>query len=287
LPIVSDPTHEDADGDGYTDGPIDCFGTGKVNDPRPMISDVTVYSLKGLDINNSDMHNEFLIINDTHSNQYYGGDQHWYSAGYKISAGCGTISAANIFAYLKFSSEKYNNLYHYDDLSQTNFENHMNFMYGWVMPITISTWWSTSTFGIWPLSLYKRQVVNCAESLGVTLTSYNTETYATNTSKWSIDNNYENIRNTIINGLKTNSPVSMLVAFNSRLNNTEVTWLYNLSEPELYPMNRHWVTATQLIVDDIAETDMVKVSTWGAYAYIDLDDYVNGESLYNCVVYFK
>ena len=49
----------------------------------------------------------------------------------------------------------------------------------------------------------------------------------------------------------------------------------------------HWVVITELKTDEIAGTSTVKVSTWGGYAYLDLDSFINGEKVYECVLYFE
>ncbi len=78
----------------------------------------------------------------------------------------------------------------------------------------------------------------------------------------------------------------MLIGINSKLRNIEVTlpngnnWIQNSFE-------RHWVTITEIKTDNISQKTVLKVSTWGGYSYIDLDDYVNGEELYAALIYFN
>jgi len=47
------------------------------------------------------------------------------------------------------------------------------------------------------------------------------------------------------------------------------------------------VTVTEIKEDKINDKITVKVSTWGGYSYFDLDDYINGETVYICLVYFN
>lgn len=78
----------------------------------------------------------------------------------------------------------------------------------------------------------------------------------------------------------------MLIGINSKLRNIEVTlpngnhWIQNSFE-------RHWVTITEIKTDNIAQKTTLKVSTWGGYSYLDLDDYINGEQLYAALLYFN
>lgn len=52
-------------------------------------------------------------------------------------------------------------------------------------------------------------------------------------------------------------------------------------------LTTHWVTITEMEIDNIANKYTVKVSTWGRYAYVDLEDYVNNELYWKTLVYFN
>ena len=64
--------------------------------------------------------------------------------------------------------------------------------------------------------------------------------------------NRKNVSRYIKNGLINNKPVAMLIGVNSELDNT-----------------------------------VLKVSTWGRYAYLDLDSFIDGEYIYECLMYFE
>ena len=49
---------------------------------------------------------------------------------------------------------------------------------------------------------------------------------------------------------------------------------------------QHWVTIAEMVVDDIQNTSTIKVSSWGRYAYLSLEDVVNNEMVYNAFAYF-
>lgn len=80
LPIKSDPTSLDSDGDGYNDNV----------DPRPLVCDVFKSSLSNKD---------FLPIYNEDGTLDYGGDQNWFNSAIGKNGGCGTVAASNLLAY--------------------------------------------------------------------------------------------------------------------------------------------------------------------------------------------
>ena len=75
-----------------------------------------------------------------------------------------------------------------------------------------------------------------------------------------------------------------MIGFNTKTTNIEVTapdetWVQDIS--------LHWVTITAIKEDLIKNKTTVKVSTWGGYAEMDLNDIIQGEKLYQAVVYFQ
>jgi hypothetical protein len=118
LPVLSDPTSEDSDGDGYNDNV----------DPRPLVCDVFKSSLSNKD---------FLPIYNEDGTLNYGGDQNWFNSEIDKNGGCGTVAASNLLAYMAISNSKYKNLYNYPDLSKKNFIAHMNKVYNYVTPYSI------------------------------------------------------------------------------------------------------------------------------------------------------
>lgn len=96
----------------------------------------------------------------------------------------------------------------------------------------------------------------------------------------------ENAIRYIENGLKKDAPVAMLIGFNNKLNDIEVMqpngeiWVQSSFET-------HWVVITELRTDDITGKSIAKVSTWGGYSYLDLDAYLKGEKVYQCLLYFE
>lgn len=44
---------------------------------------------------------------------------------------------------------------------------------------------------------------------------------------------------------------------------------------------------TEMKVDEVKDEVTLKVSTWGGYSYLDLDSFIDGEKIYECLLYFK
>lgn len=253
LPIKSDPTSLDSDGDGYNDNV----------DPRPLVCDVFKSSLSNKD---------FLPIYNEDGTLDYGGDQNWFNSAIGKNGGCGTVAASNLLAYMAISNSKYKKLYNYPDLSKKNFIAHMNKVYNYVTPYSIFG----VSLGVWPLSKFENGVTNYAKDHEIELKGIHKN------GAFNKNNTSDYIRTALDNNL----PVAMLIAINSKLRNIEVTlpngnnWIQNSFE-------RHWVTITEIKTDNIAQKTTLKVSTWGGYSYLDLDDYINGEQLYAALLYFN
>ncbi len=50
--------------------------------------------------------------------------------------------------------------------------------------------------------------------------------------------------------------------------------------------DKHWLTITKLIIDDISSKKWIKVQSWGEYYYINLDDWLNNQygSPFDCIL---
>lgn len=232
----------------------------------------------------------FIEILDEDGKIYYGGDQDWYREKVAMDGACGTVAAANITAYLFFYDKKYYGLYNYSDYSKTSFVAHMYDVYKYLSPYRIP--FKNYPLGIWPMSKFKRGVEKFAESRNASLKGQGMEKYVIGKKVlykgggdgFKFDRN--NITEFIKKGLESNSPVAMLIGFNKNLKNILV------QQPNGYSFVQssfatHWVTITELKEDKINDKVTVKVSTWGGFSYLDLDDYIDGETVYSCLVYFK
>lgn len=259
----SDPRKKDSDGDGYADGSIDVFRTGKYNDPRPMACDVFVYKLSDSD--------KFVQISDGNGKWYYGGNQEWYSNDFNKNGGCGCVAAANILAYMAKTNEKYKALYPYETYDKTDFVPFMTTMCDYVKIRNLFG----IALGVWPASRLTDGIIEYAKTRSVTLSKV---------TDYSSLFNLQNVSTYIKNGLEKDLPVAMLISLNSKLNN--IVYTYPDGATRRNSFERHWVTITELEIDEIKNTYTVKVSSWGAVAYIDLKDFVCGFP-FEAVYYFE
>ncbi|MFW6678933.1 N-acetylmuramoyl-L-alanine amidase family protein [Lacrimispora sp. AGF001] len=218
----------------------------------------------------------FVEITDG-STKFYGGDQSWFdwlddekrnNAKY---GGCGTVASANIVAYLAKHKSSYADLYKYPDYKKTNFLLHMKEMYEYVTPHHIGE----KTFGVWPVSVLVDGIERFASDKGVELNAVKKYDYFTR----------ENIIDYIKEGLEKDSPVAMLIGAGGSRN---VTITYpNDDEADGNSFKLHWVTITELELDETNDKAKVKVSSWGGWGEVDLDEYIQGEWLYQGLRYFE
>lgn len=211
---------------------------------------------------------DFLKITDK-NDAFYGGAQAWFSDKFSVNGGCGVVSAANILAYLAASDEKYARLYPKNSLSKQDFAAFMEELCGFVK---IRNFFG-QPLGVWGKKRFEKGVLDYAKSRDVELSAVEFRGKMT----------LENAANFIKSALSENLPVAMLIGFNSRLKN--VQYVYPSGNALNYSFERHWVTITELSENDGKIT--VKVSSWGAFAFIDLADFIGGEKIYSALVYFK
>lgn len=219
--------------------------------------------------------NRFVDIRSGGS-QYYGGNQAWYEwdgdAGKEAvarKAGCGTVAAANITAYLAASRPEYGELYPYLDYSKRNFLLHMKEMYRYVEPFHMGG----LPLGVWPVERMAKGVERYARSRGVRLGAVWYHGFF----------NRKNVIRYIADGLERDSPVAMLVGL-GRLRKAWVS--YHDGRKTMEKMSLHWVTVTEMSVNEREHTARVKASTWGGWTELELDDYLD-EWIYEGLLYFQ
>lgn len=252
----SNPNKRDTDGDGYKDK----------EDPRPKKSDVKKVALS--------KEKNFLKIIDEENKAYYGGDQTWYKSRVAINGACGTVAVANIATYMATVKDKYKTLYGYKNLKQVNFLSHMNTVYKYLTPYKIP--FTEQPLGIWPLSKLEKGMKKYAKSCGVELKPVHKHAAY----------NKKNATKYIISGLKKDLPVALLLGENHRFDGNKVIQPNGESWNQ-ETFTRHWMTITQITIDRIKDKTRLKVSTWGGYAYLDLEDCIDGEHLYQALIYFE
>lgn len=211
---------------------------------------------------------DFLKITDKNG-AFYGGAQAWFSDRFSVNGGCGVVCAANILAYLAASDEKYARLYPQNSLSKQDFTAFMEELCAFVK---IRNFFG-QPLGVWGEKRFEKGVLGYAKSRDVELSAVAFNGKMT----------LENAANFIKNALSENLPVAMLIGFNGRLKNVRCEFPSGGTISGSF--ERHWVTITELSESDGKIT--VKVSSWGAFAFVDLADFVDGEKIYSTLVYFK
>ncbi len=287
--MKSDPMYIDTDEDTYKDP----------DDPRPRKSDVKIVALTDAD--------KFVDVYSG-SDHYYGGDQGWYydtlnSMGltelgeYARGGGCGPVAAANIMAYMHDHIEGCEALYEYDDYEKDNFIKHMiqviahvtplalPIVENKVIPISENTGFPSLSFeitGLYPLGIpttwdMQAGVKSFAKSRGVSLKGISKSRFSGKEDLW------QHIKG----GLEKDSPVAILNIWNTSMKG----YVYNSDGTKKFKAEQkfspHWMVITEMKKDDIRGTVELKVATWGAYATIDLDDFIEKEGLLNDVLYFE
>lgn len=208
--------------------------------------------------------------------EYYGGNQAWFEwNGEKgrehvaRKGACGTVASANLSAYMARTNPAYAELYPYSDYNKESFVSHMKDVYGYVRPYHIGR----IPLGIWPVGRLARGMERFAKDRGVRLQAVRRQ--------WAF--NRRNVIRYMTEGLERNLPIAMLVGPH-KLRQVDVRDPGGESRKE--DISLHWVTATGLIMDPDRDIVRVRVSTWGGWALLDLDEYLR-ERIYGGMIYFE
>ncbi|MDO5407957.1 MAG: hypothetical protein Q4F28_11635 [Eubacteriales bacterium] len=247
----------------------------------------------------------FVRIN-SENHIFYGGDQAWFADTVGQYGGCGTVAAADITAYLAFHYPELETLYRkkrdevtglaakasgqgdlryreasgqgslrYREVTRQEFLHHMEALYRYVMPWKVpfvskmrSPWryvdrtgreWRFGwTFGVWPMGRLVRGVERFAGAQGVYLKGRVIR------SLRSLDR----LTGFLAESLERDCPVAMLIGRKPRYGGELVTrpdgscWRQR-------SFGLHWVVVTEL--ERRGGRVMVRVSTWGGWAWLDLE----------------
>jgi hypothetical protein len=257
LPILSDPTSEDGDGDGYTDGAIDKFCNGKINDPRPLLIDVFEYSLSNPD---------FLAIHNKLNDDNYGGTQNWWEDDNGINkdkvinnGGCGLIAACNVFAYLELTHPELDGLTGIPDVNniyQDDFINFVNEAYNYLTPSNMCDALSGGA-GTWGISSN-----NYFKGFNSYISSFNLSNNEIILLSYDTYGEYpiEIIMEGIKNCLRNDIPVVILVG--GMRKNYIPYYDYDLNKYDSMSAP-HYVTITGMNIDKISGESNLIVSSWG------------------------
>lgn len=207
---------------------------------------------------------------------FYGGDQAWFADTVGQYGGCGTVAAADITAYLAFHHPELETLYWKKrELSRQEFLHHMEALYRYVRPWKVPfvskmrpprryvdragrEWCFGWTFGVWPMGRLVRGVERFAGARGVYLKGRVTRSFRS----------LDRLTGFLAESLERDCPVAMLIGRKPRYGGELVTrpdgscWRQR-------SFGLHWVVVTEL--EKRGDRIMVRVSTWGGWAWLDLE----------------
>ena len=288
----------DTDGDGYTDDV----------DPRPLISDVRRYSIKGVEnyvpVEYDGPETKELIGKYGYDKKvYYGGNQSWFYDEVVNSTqedkdidigGCGLISAADLIMYLTFfhsgmpsseyfelvtSSEYEGEYIKYED--NDKFVRHLNDI---IPPIPLDIRIAGvdvfhKTLG-YPPARVKNLLNKYFEENNISIKANCTHlrTIA------GIKRDRDEFLQIIISQIEKDIPVPLMGGLFA---SAEMKPIDILTGEEIIANNGpedikvHWVNVVAVRIDEIEGTVLLEVASWGKKYLIDYNDYYNGARLVN------
>lgn len=292
LPLLSDPTEEDSDGDEFADD----------IDPNCLLSDVKIHKLE---------HDEYLRI-EREGQIYYGSAQSWFrdfsdddyfnsliDIELTASKGCGVIATADTLTYLniykdlvfegfaheigcnttttttpagKHMTDILNHIQYDYETDIIKYEKYMDFM--------------SLLLNSGKLKIYENDIITGAVGgyLPLSIKSLFNEVFNSCNlpykAKWTLDNSEDTLRKRITQMLDNNIPV--IISYDDTEIYEELP-LYekNINSYETQDSTQsHFMVVTELIEysDDVLNINgnhktIIKVSTWGKVKYIDLEEY--------------
>ena len=208
--------------------------------------------------------------------KYYGGDQNWYywqedknKGDIAVYSGCGSVAAANAFAYMAENHDKYKNIKIYKSFQKSDYLEFMKKIYEYIQPVQIFG----KSFGLGSPYLMKRKLRKCAKTYNLNISINDTKRFR----------KFNYLVDFINSALEQDIPVMMLIGYNGK--NMEV--YYEDGRVTMGEFMYHWVTITELIVDYEVEEAIIRCSTWGRSAYISLKDFMKFEPLCRGLLYIS
>ncbi len=272
--VRSDPEKDDTDNDGILDDV----------DPSPRKISIEVIS-----INNPD----YVKVDFKKGQKTYGSNQSWiyneelmepvigkeeFISNFPLfdayaEGGCGTISAADLIAYIAFNWKGCRGLYPYETLDfNPDYANYLLQMFSVISPGLIplcpdetSLYQQYLSLGILSERYYAEHVVDYAKENGVDLHScfYSTPTWT--------GQNDKSFVSFVENGLKNNCPVALFIKdFGFNIYSNYSLALEKSKSDSI--IGWHWVNITSMIIDYDNNIIVVKVSSWGQEYYLRVDD---------------
>ena len=284
LPLKSNPTKTDTDGDEYNDD----------IDPSPLYNDVTYYYLKF-----HDTRSNYVPVRNSGNDSYAGNqgwfsDKNWFSTDYILrNYGCGTIAAGDLFLYLALqkrantvSTDTY-----LDGKSYINKKDYKNYI-NWINSRYTETMRFTGVIG---------------SKLEVAINHYiKQETKLKLSASWKYSLTYKSMLNNLKKMMNNDLPAIISIGLNSQKlwsdtgihfydqTKTKVKGQLYKYEEVREKINGHYVTVTGIIIDNNVKNAnqkiMLEISSWGKkfyVSYIEYRDFIknNGDKWTSSMVY--
>lgn len=216
---------------------------------------------------------EFVRIKDKDIN-YYGGNQNWFEwrddevkSFVATFSGCGSVAISNILAYLSKGYEKYKGLCTCISFEKEEYLNYMKDIYTYTKPFHMGR----ISFGIFSARMMRRRVKRLSKA-------YNTELDIVIAKKY---DDFDYLCNYISETLKNDLPIAMLIGRNGK----EMNIYYAASDIKKGEFMYHWVTITEIVIDEVDKEAYLRVSSWGRSAYISLREYMRFELIARSLFY--
>jgi hypothetical protein len=290
LPILSDPTSEDGDGDGYDD-----FDEIFTYHTCALCNEVMVIAK---------LNNEYIsVLSSEQLTSSYGGNQGWFE-GDMCSHGCGLISSCDILLYLSYKEHcltypllsssslvpsiinhnKY--IYYYEYL------NFVNYYYNEYLTIT-SDFDTRGTKIANALEDYiNYRGIECTvkwgyfNSVNNTLNGLSYIAYAKVMGFYNINLFQETAlfdKDGLILEIKNmlNNDIPVMLAIGPDCPEDLKLYPNSLIISDISQTRGHYVTITSLLYNKINNKYILEISSWGKRYYIDYDEYVENADIFS------
>ncbi len=289
LPVHSDPTSADSDGDSYSD-----YAEVKKYNSNPLKNEVTLLRWNQEYISVKYAGSEAWSNNDSPFS--YGGSQMWfYNEEHKDmflgniieNCGCGLISVSDILLYLALKNPKYSTMetekimLTQDGNGKINYDIYLSY----IRQMDLKDFPVTPEIGI----------LGPVIALGIN--KYSSRNGFDLSAKWCASK--EKLLPRIEKMLRLDIPVTFSIGpmgghgvhFYDWKPQENDTYCFRI-ENYTYLVDAHYVTVTGLLVDDVKKQTMLELSSWGKKYYINFEEYIHtvdahSNYLFSNIVYIE
>lgn len=289
LPVHSDPSSADSDGDSYSD-----YAEVKKYNSNPLKNEVTLLR----------WNQEYISVEYAGSGEWsnygspfsYGGSQMWfYNEEHKDmflgniikNCGCGLISVSDILLYLALENPKYSTMetekimLTQDSTGKINYVSYISYIYQMYL----------KDFPVTP----EIGILGPVIALGIN--QYSSRNGFDLSARWCASK--EKLLPRIEKMLQMDIPVTFSIGpmgedgvyFYNWMPKENDTYCFEVENDEGL-VSGHYVTVTGLLVDDVKKQTMLELSSWGYKFYLNYDEYIrtveaHSNYLFSNIVYIE